>query len=115
MKAYVYKAALCCEDCARQIMTGLQQPAPPFDTDSDSYPQGPLCDGGGEADTPQHCDRCGEFLENTLTPDGDSYVRSKAEKFTCPGDSWEEVATRAEEAGKDNLAGWIRYYLAPGQ
>lgn len=42
MNVFAYKAALHCEECARQIMAGLQQPAPPFNTDSDSYPQGPL-------------------------------------------------------------------------
>lgn len=115
MKAYAFKAALYCEDCARQIMTGLQQPAPPFNVDSDSYPQGPLALGGGEADTPQHCDSCNVFLCNPLTPDGDSYVRDKAEGFTRPGDSWEDVATRAANSAQHDLAGWIRYYLAPGQ
>jgi len=43
--------------------------------DSDTYPQGPYADGGGESDTPAHCDVCGVFLENPLTPDGVEYVR----------------------------------------
>lgn len=43
--------------------------------DSDDYPKGPYPDGGGEADCPQHCDTCGEFLGNPLTDDGRQYVR----------------------------------------
>jgi hypothetical protein len=34
--------------------------------DSDKFPKGPLADGGGESDCPQHCDTCGVFLENPL-------------------------------------------------
>ncbi|KKL11925.1 hypothetical protein LCGC14_2540860, partial [marine sediment metagenome] len=34
----------------------------------------PYLDGGGEADTPQHCDHCSVFLENPLTGDGYAYV-----------------------------------------
>jgi hypothetical protein len=37
-------------------------------------PKGPYPDGVGEADTPQHCDGCGEFLENPQTGDGLIYV-----------------------------------------
>jgi hypothetical protein len=40
------------------------------DYDSDDLPKGPYADGGGEADTPQHCDDCRRFLENPLTGDG---------------------------------------------
>ena len=40
------------------------------DYDSDDLPKGPYSNGGGEADTPQHCDGCGAFLENPLTGDG---------------------------------------------
>ena len=43
--------------------------------DSDDYPKGPYANGGGEADTPQHCDECQLFLENPLTSDGVAYVR----------------------------------------
>lgn len=70
---YVYQAALLCKDCAKAVMSdtrclsGLTE-------DSDAWPQGPYGDGGGEADTPQHCDHCGVFLENPLTGDGYEYV-----------------------------------------
>jgi hypothetical protein len=32
------------------------------DYDSDDLPKGPYAQGGGEADTPQHCEGCGQFL-----------------------------------------------------
>ena len=44
------------------------------DYDSDDLPKGPYGDGGGEADSPQHCDGCRQFLENPLTGDGVVYV-----------------------------------------
>jgi hypothetical protein len=90
MNAYIYQAALYCEDCAKAIRERLT--AAPCTTlgretfvdgqpneDSDRWPHGPYSDGGGEADYPQHCDACGEFLENPLTSDGVDYVREMAE------------------------------------
>lgn len=75
MLAYVYKAALWCQDCGSELCSRL--PTPPGykasdegTWDSDTYPKGPYANGGGEADTPQHCDGCGLFLENPLTPEG---------------------------------------------
>jgi hypothetical protein len=85
MDAYVYAADLYCEDCGRAIQKKL-----PEDTgDSDSYPQGPYPDGGGESDGPQHCgmgDGCpnamtlegvkiGVWLGNPLTSDGVEYMK----------------------------------------
>ncbi len=80
MQAYVYQAALYCENCIKPIKTALhsvgvessQDDATTYD--SDDYPQGPDDDGGGEADSPQHCDGCRIFLENPLTDDGVQYV-----------------------------------------
>ena len=81
MNVYLYQAALLCEDCAMPIRTKYVEE---HDTmldklrgepeDSDAYPQGPYPQGGGEADTPQHCDHCNVFLENPLTGDGYAYV-----------------------------------------
>ena len=77
MKAYVFQAALLCEDCAETTMQSLEKAGKPSDGwgDSENWPQGPYEDGGGEADTPQHCDHCRIFLENPLTTDGEEYVR----------------------------------------
>lgn len=60
------------------------------DTDSERYPQGPYPDGGGEADSPNHCDRCGIFLHNPLTSVGYGYVNEVLEDWLlgfCPDDT----------------------------
>jgi hypothetical protein len=74
MDAYIYKADLYCVTCAEGFMSHLADKA--GEEDSDSYPQGPYSNGGGEADFPCHCGKCSVFLENPLTPDGYNYVRS---------------------------------------
>lgn len=74
MDVFMYQAALYCEGCADKIKANLQADDAKFDEDSDTYPQGPYADGGGEADSPQHCDDCGAFMENPLTAEGRDYV-----------------------------------------
>jgi hypothetical protein len=124
MKVYMFCAALLCESCGTEARTAHRHTMPvEFDQDdessydSDNFPKGPYTNGGGEADTPQHCDSCGVFLENPLTPDGDAYVRNAAKEFETPGadQSWAEIADKAEDAGRLPLAEWIRHYLAWGQ
>lgn len=84
MNVYIFQAALLCEDCgfyAKQNRTPAE--------DSDAYPQGPYADGGGESDAPQHCDACGEFLENPLTSDGYAYVaQAIVAKLASKRTSW---------------------------
>jgi hypothetical protein len=78
MDAYIYQAALYCAECGEQIRHSLRFQAKEVilrRDDSDSWPQGPYPDGGGEADYPQHCAECLVFLENPLTDDGARYVR----------------------------------------
>lgn len=82
MDAYIYQAALLCEDCANKIITQLtskgKAPANTYDEttyDSDDFPKGPYSNGGGEADSPQYCDQCREHLENPLTEDGVEQLR----------------------------------------
>jgi hypothetical protein len=81
MKAFVYQAALYCVPCGESIRARLdgdgKRPADldnESSFDSDNYPKGPYADGGGEADSPQHCDACNAFLENPLTADGAEYL-----------------------------------------
>ena len=81
MDVYIYRAALYCADCGEEIRAGLvalgKAPEDPDNErtyDSGDYPKGPFGDGGGEADTPSHCDGCGVFLENPLTSYGEAYV-----------------------------------------
>lgn len=89
MEAYVFQAALYCRDCGEALVRDLRDRGAEDTGDSDDFPQGPYPDGGGEADTPQHCDngtqcvaaeiiggrRVGAFLENPLTSDAEAYVR----------------------------------------
>jgi hypothetical protein len=117
---YILQAALLCEDCGIAVTQTSVKPrhvntADESSYDSDEWPKGPYGNGGGEADTPQHCDHCGTFLQNPLTPDGDTYVREKAAEFDLPDSSWEEIAQRAELGGKPAIAEWSRYYFAYGQ
>jgi hypothetical protein len=91
MNVYIFQAALLCEHCGEQARACTPLPAG-FDPenestwDSDDYPKGPFSGGGGEADTPQHCDSCGTFLENPLTSDGVSYV-AEALESDCRNDT----------------------------
>jgi hypothetical protein len=125
----MYRAALYCEGCGEAIRARLNAEGQrPADTeaestyDSDDYPKGPYPQGGGEADTPQHCDACSVFLENPLTPDGTAYVLEAVELITPEGkgESWAEFADRIEALGSTPrgngpvVAEWIRFYLADG-
>lgn len=83
MDAYIYCADMFCHNCAEGIKKDLDAQIVCVDSvpdfgDSDSYPQGPYQDGGGESDTPQHCGSCGLFLENPLTDEGYKYVADHA-------------------------------------
>lgn len=86
MLAYIYRADVYCAECGQYLRRMVANENPcnvPQNTnnessyDSDRYPKGPIPDGGGEADTPQLCGRCGVFLENPLTADGIRYVQAK--------------------------------------
>jgi hypothetical protein len=92
MDAYIYRAALWCEPCIIKALVAKQKAAPgavdissaealqqivsangftsESHYDSDDLPKGPYAGGGGEADAPQHCDGCRQFLGNPLTVDG---------------------------------------------
>ena len=88
MRVYVYQAALYCEACGEDIRARLVcSGAEPAD-DSDSWPCGPYDHGGGESDSPQHCDACGLFLENPLTADGAAYVAERVSEGKRHGIAW---------------------------
>lgn len=72
MDAYIYQAALLCEECAEACREKMDREG----NNPDCFPDGPYVDGGGESDSPEHCDCCHAFLENPLTTDGMEYVRS---------------------------------------
>jgi len=91
MNTYIYQADLYCENCTKAIKAeinagkrGCCLPPHPEDEssfDSDTYPKGPYPDGGGEADSNQHCGTCGVFLENPLTRDGEQYLREMVKTY----------------------------------
>lgn len=121
MDAYVFQAAMLCADCGKatrdQLRATTKELHPGFDEadeytyDSDYFPKGPYSDGGGEADSPNHCDHCGVFLHNPLTREGVAYVKEQLSEvedvsgFDCPLD-WHDFAERLEKAGKPVLAKW---------
>lgn len=108
MNAYFYNADIYCKACALAIrkelddIRGLPGDKPGIgDTgDSETYPQGPHADGGGESHRPEHCRNCGLFLENPLTGEGMAYV-SKA----LYEDPWEMPTLAAEQ--------WAEFYGFP--
>lgn len=87
MVAYIYRAALICSDCAKSEIGFNERNNLADSGDSDTYPQGPYSNGGGEADMPQHCDKCGVFLENPLTSEGYDYIKQQWEKVS-PDTEW---------------------------
>jgi hypothetical protein len=110
MQAYIYQAALFCEECAAEIRNEITVPDgmdPDNEStwDSDDYPKGPYPDGGGEADTPHHCDTCGLFLENPLTDDGNAYVREAVLAHIEHGEGFQPVIEQWM-AHYDYLAPW---------
>jgi hypothetical protein len=76
MNVYIFNADIYCTDCAQEMIDECHERGIDNDGDSNTYPQGPYPNGGGEADRPQHCGSCGAFLQNPLTSDGYDYVLS---------------------------------------
>lgn len=99
---YMYQAALWCGTCGEKLRAELPLPEgadleDEHTYDSDDYPKGPFPDGGGESDTPQHCDGCKVLLRHDLTDDGQRYVRETFREHILTGngapavlDAWQE-------------------------
>jgi hypothetical protein len=73
--AYVYQTDLLCEDCAHEIARKLDKKKVIDDGDSDTYPQGPHRDGGGESDSFHFCG---------LGPKCINSVEIDRQKIGCP-------------------------------
>jgi hypothetical protein len=124
MDAYVYKAALWCGPCIIKTLVVERKAAPgaidllpaealeqivsangftsQSDYESGDLPKGPYADGGGEADTPQHCDGCGQFLENPLTGDGLIYVEDAIRDWVTTG--------KPSGATNEVIVEWANFY-----
>lgn len=93
MDAYIYDADIYCYGCGEEIIKELRAAGRYNTGDSDDWPQGPMEDGGGESDSPQHCGsregcvneiqlywrkrpagKVSAFLENPLTSHGEEYL-----------------------------------------
>jgi len=120
MDVYAFQSALICEPCAleqAQRFVGHSGDGPPTVTRdnlasvlevwrmaeghkvdmSTRVPDGPIAEGGGEADSPQHCDICGMFLENQLTVAGVEFVA-------------ERLLALAGASFDGHLGEWFRFY-----
>lgn len=95
-ETYAYQASLLCADCGLVAIEALLAEGSSDDGDSGHFPQGPYGQGGGEADSPQFCDRgpsCASYapivhpasgmvvkigcpIENPLTSDGVLVLRT---------------------------------------
>jgi hypothetical protein len=107
MDVYIFQAALLCETCGANVRNDLG-PEPEggeYCYDSDGYPKGPFPDGGGEADSPNHCDHCGEFLENPLTDDGVQYVQERLDEL---------VNSPRPRGNPEVLSLWAEFYRLSG-
>ncbi len=111
-QAYIYQADTYCEECTAAIKARLfaagEVPANPLDErtfDSDVYPKGPYDNGGGEADTPNHCASCHKPLLNDLTRVGVEYVAQKLLEYveSKPG-------FRGDAGVLDGWADQLRHY-----
>lgn len=104
MDVFIFQAALICSTCGTLYKQGTDKPEHVNESDessydSDDWPKGPYSDGGGEADSPQHCDHCGDFLDNPLTGDGETYVRDAFREYVETG-----------RGSLDTLAEWKAAY-----
>lgn len=88
---YIYAADIFCNDCGADIVQTLVAECFADDGDSCNFPQMELI---GESDTPQHCARCGCFLDNPLTHDGLAYVQRALDENTGKPDVLRQWAKR---------------------
>ena len=102
MDAYIYQADIYCEDCIQGIKASVL--ADPCLTYNDTPPQGPFPNGGGEADSPQHCSSCGVFLENPLTDDGWAYTQRRINHVS------DVTGTAAGGAWPGDIQKWADFY-----
>jgi hypothetical protein len=105
VNVYMFQAALLCAECGLAQRGTLtvhgKRPTDLADEssyDSDQFPKGPYPDGGGEADSPQHCDHCGTFLNNPLTPDGVEAVSNMFTEYMRTGRGNESALREWKEA-----------------
>ena len=105
---YAYQSDNYCDSCAEKIIDSLYEQAENVDDadiytdtgDTDDYPQQAV--GSDEADYPKACCDCGEFLENSLTTEGYTYLQGMINEYKLNGRGNEEI-----------LKMWADYYDIP--
>ncbi len=107
MNVYTYNAELLCEPCGEATIELLGNYIDEEDRDdSETWPQGPTEEGGGPADSPQHCGKCGIFLQNPLTNEGVLHV------LEALGQDPEDM----DEDQRDGYQEWAEFYdLGPDE
>jgi len=121
--SYVYQGNIYCEKCTRHLLAQLNNKGVEDTGDSNDYPQGPYLNGGGEADSPQHCGNgrecqrpielgsghlVGDWLENPLTNEGLQYIANQlAENFNSPHAMKRLVPNFWRLAYHDDLMNWL--------
>ena len=111
---YVFQAALLCSDCAEAVIEELEKEGQVDTGDSDSWPQGPHGDGGGEADSPQHCDAGPKCKNAVLLPNYKKIGCPLGNGLTSNGQKYviESVARSCVEDKQSQLVGrlWMKIY-----
>ena len=103
--SYAYDAAMHCADCADA--SGMTAEGA---EDSDGNPVGAAF--SDEADTPQHCDDCGVFLENALTDEGVRYVIEELQSYE-PGVGRPDVLREWAEFYEHQIEDEADIYFSP--
>ena len=100
MKIYMFDGDVYCKPCGEAIAATLPDPDAweREHPDSNSYPIA-YDSSEGEADSPEHCGKCGLFLERNLTEDGVRYVKEIVS---------EDLETESEIVGI--VKEWIDFY-----
>lgn len=106
---YIFQADVYCDECGEAIRRNLAEVAPEdaldrHSHDSEDYPKGAAVEQD-EADCPQHCADCGEFLNNPLTSEGYKYVQSALSDLPAL-----TSLLKLKEANHPHLAEWAIYY-----
>ena len=123
MDAYIYRADLWCGPCVIKALVAARKAPGAIDMspaealqqivsangftsesnyDSDDLPKGLIAEGGGEADTPRHCEGCGQFLANPLTTDGLIWVEDAVRDYL--------TTRKAATAITDTVSEWADFY-----
>lgn len=139
-EAYAYQASLLCADCGLVAINDLLAEGASDQGDSGHFPQGPYDHGGGEADSPQFCDRgpscisavpiahpasdmvakIGCPIENPLTSDGVLVLRTSILEDLVAASPHKRLVGRLlrrvwkdYSAPSETLTPWHRGYTMP--